>query len=273
MELFPLHNPTSMGRARPPTSEQSKSSATDGCAKSPAHCQVEAELQESKGVAAHWRAETQKMDAIAKSALAKLEKKTKELEDWKTRYNEIAAAQKRTLAEHQAFEAEKEEIKSRLITGGKAVKELREVTNDRAQLQAELARLREAARTDKAELARLRASQTEVTRLKAELSKLRDSAGKSQAELAKLNTSHADVSRKLLSAQAKLGTAGKEGSATSATKRVEACVDMLSRAEQVLQTCCELHASKNDASPLAEALKATTKQMGAFLKTVQPKSF
>jgi chromosome segregation ATPase len=269
MDLFPLHNPTSMSRtARPPTSEHT----TDTCAKTPAHCQVENELK-------HWRAETQKMDTIAKNALAKLEKKKTEVEAWRTRYNEIAAAQKRALAEHEAFEAEKEEIKSRLITGGKAVRELQAVT-------AELARLKESARTDKAELARLKESartdKAELTRLKesartdkAELSRLRDSASRAQAELAKLNKSHEDVALKLRSTQAKLGAAGKEDSASIANtaKKLEACVDMLSRAEQVLQTCCELQASKNDASPLAEALKATTKQMGAFLKTVQPKSF
>lgn len=260
MELFPLHNPTSMSRtARPPTATRKDTmtpASTDNCAKTPAHCQLETELKHAQDLAAHWRAETQKMDTIAKGALAKLEKKKTELESWKTRYNEIAAAQKRTLAEHQAFEAEREEIKTRLIAGGRAVRELKEVTNERAQLQAELARLKESA-----------------SKTQGELTRLKESASKAQAELAKLNKDHADVSLKLRSAQAKLGAAGKDDSASSTAKKLEACVDMLSRADQVLQTCCELQASKNDASPLAEALKATTKQMGAFLKTVQPKSF
>ena len=95
---------------------------------------------------------------------------------------------------------------------------------------------------------------------KVELQALRDASRKDKAELASL------------SSQAKLRAAAKDDLAKSSAK-VDACVDMLSRAEKVLQTCCELHASKNDASPLAAALKDTANRMATFLKTVEPKSF
>lgn len=58
--------------------------------------------------------------------------------------------------------------------------------------------------------------------------------------------------------------------ASSSISQVQACKDMLTKAEEVLRTCSELHASKGD--PLASALQATTSNLEAFLKTLnQPK--
>lgn len=58
--------------------------------------------------------------------------------------------------------------------------------------------------------------------------------------------------------------------ASSSISQVQACKDMLTKAEEVLRTCSDLHASKGD--PLASALQATTSNLEAFLKTLsQPK--
>ena len=55
-------------------------------------------------------------------------------------------------------------------------------------------------------------------------------------------------------------------------KQVAACTDMLSKAEQVLRTCVELHHYTGPGrreSPLALALSDTTHKVSSFLKTIQ----
>jgi chromosome segregation ATPase len=68
----------------------------------------------------------------------------------------------------------------------------------------------------------------------------------------------------LVAARDKLRAATHDASAKTA--QAHACQDMLARAEQVLQTCCSLHSAKDDAHPLALALRETTQTISQFLK-------
>ena len=70
----------------------------------------------------------------------------------------------------------------------------------------------------------------------------------------------------LVAAKEKVRAAAQDASAK--TVRVQACVDMLARAEQVLKTCSQLHASKDQTSPLALALHDTTANISQFLLRV-----
>jgi chromosome segregation ATPase len=69
----------------------------------------------------------------------------------------------------------------------------------------------------------------------------------------------------LVAVKEKLRAAAHEASAKGAA--VLACKDMLARAEQVLQTCSQLHAAREGPSELAEALAETTARIGSFLRS------
>ena len=67
----------------------------------------------------------------------------------------------------------------------------------------------------------------------------------------------------LLAAKEKVRAATMDASAKAV--KTQACADMLARAEQVLKTCSQLYAAKNETSPLALALRDTTANISQFL--------
>jgi len=197
----------------------------------------------------HWKGETEKMDRIARDALAKLEKKSaaktalkaqlaaasKEIETWRERYNELALSQKelkplesvaRELqARVRASEDERPAVEEKLRVGGQAFRELK-LLKPAFEAQA----------------VKLAAAETQLAAAK-------------KLEL--------DV----IAGKEKLRAATQDASAKAA--RLATCTDMLMRAEQVLKTCSQVHSANEDGAPLAEALAETTENLALFLQALQ----
>lgn len=228
MDLYHLHRPAPPQQAAP--------------AKAPY-------AAEDRRAVEHWKGETEKMDRIARDALAKLEKKSaaktalkaqlaaasKEIEDWRERYNELALSQKelkplesvaRELqARVRASEDERPAVEEKLRVGGQAFRELK-LLKPAFEAQA----------------VKLAAAETQL-------------AAAQKLEL--------DV----IAGKEKLRAATQDASAKAA--RLATCTDMLMRAEQVLKTCSQVHSANEDGAPLAEALAETTENLALFLQALQ----
>ena len=177
-----------------------------------------------------------------------------------TQLTEVAARHKTVEAEltarHKTVEAE-------LTARHKAV--AAELTARHKAVAAELAQAVAKGKTMEADLARIKAQAvSSIKTLEAELAaaKTQAAARTRQVDLdaAKARQAESD----LVAARDKLRAATHDASAKTA--QAHACQDMLARAEQVLQTCCSLHSAKDDAHPLAMALRETTQTIGQFLK-------
>jgi DNA repair exonuclease SbcCD ATPase subunit len=194
----------------------------------------------------------------------------------------------------QRNESEREDIKKWLKTGGEAHRKVQgletqltevaarhktveaeltarhktveaELTARHKAVAAELAQAVAKGKTMEADLARIKAQAvSSIKTLEAELAaaKTQAAARTRQVDLdaAKARQAESD----LVAARDKLRAATHDASAKTA--QAHACQDMLARAEQVLQTCCSLHSAKDDAHPLAMALRETTQTIGQFLK-------
>lgn len=240
MDLYHLHRPN------PPAPQQ---------AAPPSKAEPQDLYEQAVRHAAHWKGETEKMDRIAREAMAKVEAKRaakralkaqldaagKEAQSWRERYNELARSQKE------------------LMAGRPAPDELREM---RAQL--------EAAESERpAVLEKLRAGGLafrELQTLKPALAAHEQTIQQLRAQLAapaQLRQLELDV----VAGKEKLRAATQDASAKAA--KLAACTDMLMRAEQVLKTCSQLHSGSEDAAPLAEALAETTANIAQFLQTLR----
>ena len=221
MDLYHLHRPAPPQQAAP--------------AKAPY-------AAEDHRVAEHWKGETEKMDRIARDALAKLEKKS----------------------------AAKSALKAQLVAASKEIEAWRERYNELARSQQELKPLESVARDLQA---RLRASEDERPAVEEKLRvggqafrelKLLKPAFEAQAvKLAAAQKLELDV----IAGKEKLRAATQDASAKAA--RLATCTDMLMRAEQVLKTCSQVHSASEDGAPLAEALAETTENMALFLQALQ----
>lgn len=235
MDLYHLHRPAPPQQAAP--------------AKAPY-------AAEDRRAVEHWKGETEKMDRIARDALAKLEKKSaaktalkaqlaaasKEIEDWRERYNELALSQKelkplesvaRELqARVRASEDERPAVEEKLRVGGQAFRELKLLKPAFEKLKA----------LGEAQAVKLAAAETQL-------------AAAQKLEL--------DV----IAGKEKLRAATQDASAKAA--RLATCTDMLMRAEQVLKTCSQVHSANEDGAPLAEALAETTENLALFLQALQ----
>jgi chromosome segregation ATPase len=240
-----------------------------------------------------------------KNALkAEFQAARRDADAWRSRYSELSAARSRfTDNEHalqsdldkarreldearrtlQRNESEREDIKKWLKTGGEAHRKVQgletqltevaarhktveaELTARHKAVAAELAQAVAKGKTMEADLARIKAQAvSSIKTLEAELAaaKTQAAARTRQVDLdaAKARQAESD----LVAARDKLRAATHDASAKTA--QAHACQDMLARAEQVLQTCCSLHSAKDDAHPLAMALRETTQTIGQFLK-------
>lgn len=257
-------------------------------------------LEKARAHAAHWQRETEKMDRIARDAMEKLAAKRaaktalkaqylaacKDAEVWQTRYNELSAARTaatrdslhsndRTLQQQAAelararetiqqqaaelvklratvqnHEAEVPGIRERLEIGGAAFRKLKLVE---PKLQDAEQRALDAE-------TKLTASQRQRKTIEQDLLTLKSSSTR-QAELdaARIRQTTSD----LAVAKEKLSAATQEISARTA--ETQASTDMLSRTEQVLETCSQLFASKEPDHPLAQALLETKCAVNQFL--------
>jgi len=204
----------------------------------------------------HWKGETEKMDRIARDALAKLEKKSaaktalkaqlaaasKEIEVWRERYNELARSQqelkplesvaRELQARVRASEDERPAVEEKLRVGGQAFRELKLLKPAFEKLKA----------LGEAQAVKLAAA---------------------EAQLAAAKKLELDV----IAGKEKLRAATQDASAKAA--RLATCTDMLMRAEQVLKTCSQVHSANEDGAPLAEALAETTENLALFLQALQ----
>ena len=259
MDLYHLHRPAPPQQAAP--------------AKAPY-------AAEDHRVAEHWKGETEKMDRIARDALAKLEKKSaaksalkaqlvaasKEIEAWRERYNELARSQQ----ELKPLESVARDLQARLRASEDELARLKPLNNTYI---SELARLKPLESVARDLQARLRASEDERPAVEEKLRvggqafrelKLLKPAFEAQAvKLAAAQKLELDV----IAGKEKLRAATQDASAKAA--RLATCTDMLMRAEQVLKTCSQVHSASEDGAPLAEALAETTENMALFLQALQ----
>lgn len=154
------------------------------------------------------------------------------------------------------------ECKSKLAA---TTKELADVKKELAGLKSELPQVKDlltkggqAIQKLEAETKRSKELQQQVADLKAKSARTLGTAGGSDSALQAKNQ---QLQSEVVAVKDKLKAASQEVSAR--VSQVAACKDMLAKAEQVLRTCSDLHASKGDA--LASALQETTANVQSFL--------
>ena len=162
----------------------------------------------------------------------------KELHDQLGQARDQLAKARATIQQH---EAERPAVQERLQVGGDAFRKLKAIEPRVKQLEGLEARAKQADALE-ARVQQLEADKRDK-RAKAEQSR--------QLEL------------DLLAAKEKVRAATMDASAKAV--KTQACADMLARAEQVLKTCSQLYAAKNETSPLALALRDTTANISQFL--------
>lgn len=154
------------------------------------------------------------------------------------------------------------ECKSKLAA---TTKELADVKKELAGLKSELPQVKDlltkggqAIQKLEAETKRSKELQQQVADLKSKSARTLGTAGGSDSALQAKNQ---QLQSEVVAVKDKLKAASQEVSAR--VSQVAACKDMLAKAEQVLRTCSDLHASKGDA--LASALQETTANVQSFL--------
>lgn len=149
-------------------------------------------------------------------------------------------------AELKAMKAEIPEVKRLLAQGGEATKRLQAMEGKEGKRTQELQQQLEAARA----------------KAKASDEKLR--AAMSSSDQPSLKAKTQQLQSEVESLRERLKAASTQ--ASTSISQVQACKDMLSKAEEVLRTCTELHESKGDA--LAAVLQQTSTNLVGFLKSL-----
>ena len=286
MDLHSLHRPTA-----PPAAQQAAPVTTYNTKQEWAHHTTDAELarelDKARSHVAHWKAETVKMDRIAQEAMQKLHAKReakralkaeldaarKDADAWRARYKELAEAHTKHAAEtsrrlhDQASEAkalhEQASQASQVRREAKALHEqLAKAKLALQQLEAERPVVQERLQLGGDAFRKLQALEPRAKQLEERVQQLEADKRDKRAKAEQFHQLELD----LVAAKEKVRAAAQDASAK--TVRVQACVDMLARAEQVLKTCSQLHASKDQTSPLALALHDTTANISQFLLRV-----
>ena len=286
MDLHSLHRPTA-----PPAAQQAAPVTTYNTKQEWAHHTTDAELarelDKARSHVAHWKAETVKMDRIAQEAMQKLHAKReakralkaeldaarKDADAWRARYKELAEAHTKHAAEtsrrlhDQASEAkalhEQASQASQARREAKALHEqLAKAKLALQQLEAERPVVQERLQLGGDAFRKLQALEPRAKQLEERVQQLEADKRDKRAKAQQFHQLELD----LVAAKEKVRAAAQDASAK--TVRVQACVDMLARAEQVLKTCSQLHASKDQTSPLALALHDTTANISQFLLRV-----
>ena len=112
----------------------------------------------------------------------------------------------------------------------------------------------------------LRTGAAKAQVLETETIALRAGAVKARQLEAEVSSRTRQLELEVLTAKEKLRAATNEVSAGNS--KVQACADMLTRAEQVLKTCSQLHAAKGESHALVRALTETTANIDQFLRAV-----
>jgi chromosome segregation ATPase len=293
MDLHSLHRPTA-----PPAAQQAAPVTTYNTKQEWAHhttdSELSRELDKARSHVAHWKGETVKMDRIAQEAMQKLHAKReakralkaeldaarKDADAWRARYKELAEAHTKHAAEtsrrlhEQASQAkalheQASQAKALHDQASEAKREAKALHEQLAkaklalqQLEAERPIVQERLQLGGDAFRKLQALEPRAKQLEERVQQLE---ADKRDKRAKAEQSH-QLELDLVAAKEKVRAATQDASAK--TVRVQACVDMLARAEQVLKTCSQLHASKDQASPLALALHDTTANISQFLLRV-----
>jgi chromosome segregation ATPase len=237
------------------------------------------------------------MDRIARSALDKLEAKRqakraikteytaarKEADSWRARYKELSEARLHQSTSDKDLVGMQDRLSKAQAAETKLAERLAHAEQTIRENEAEFSSARENLRTGGAAFRRLQTLEPQVKQMEAEISRLRQleqeaaplraAAGKArqlELEIVALKAAAAKDSQAALEVRAakdKLRAATQEASAQAS--KVQACADMLARAEQVLKTCSQLHAAEEDSHGLAEALADTTDHIGKFLAKLE----
>jgi chromosome segregation ATPase len=266
---------------------------------------LRAALAKACAQAQHWKRETEKMDEIARDALRKLDarKRSKQAlkadyesarndsETWRRRYKEIAAAHHEAVATNaysnsdgcnckgcreardlqrrldkanekieeyreRLLEAERErpEVEQRLQVGGAAFRKLKSLEPTTERLEAQVKALEV---ENKALQHKLREAEEGHARLKKTLESAKIEVVSRMAEL----------EQETSSSHEKLRAAAQD--ALEKTGKLQACTEMLVRAEKVLKTCSQLHASKGESQVLTDALNETISNVAQFLHSLK----
>ena len=307
MDLHSLHRPTAppaAQQAAPVTTYNTKQEWVHHTTDS----ELSRELDKARSHVAHWKGETVKMDRIAQEAMQKLHAKReakralkaeldaarKDADAWRARYKELAEAHTKHAAEtsrrlhEQASQAkalheQASQAKALHDQASEAKREAKALHDQASEAKREAKALHEQLAKAKLALQQLEAERPIVQErlqlggdafrklqaLEPRAKQLEERVQQLEADKrdkrAKAQQSH-QLELDLVAAKEKVRAATQDASAK--TVRVQACVDMLARAEQVLKTCSQLHASKDQASPLALALHDTTANISQFLLRV-----
>jgi len=177
-------------------------------------------------------------------------------EGFAAKHDKLKAQFKTVTAERDRLQTRADEHKGKLAA---TTTELKELKAQIPEVQKLLAKGGEAHRKvqtlEEKEGRRVQDLQKQLAECKA---KLRGTENPAQAAKVQQLQSELTATRERLKAAA--------GQASTSISQVQSCKDMLAKADEVLRTCSELHASKGDA--LASALQHTTNNLEAFLKTL-----
>lgn len=284
--LFKSSQPTT--QATKPTGTWSEHAPADS------HLQRELALSDSR--VAQLKRELEKSDTILKENFAKLALKKREKEvlkselesarrtsgDWETRYNQLALSHQELQGTSKKVVVEGKDLKKALEKAEAKVKEisaeLKAVNDERPLVQEKLQiggaafRRVKALETvkleDERQISRLKeqsaAQAQQIKLLEQELASFKDRAA--TGDKVNLKTVQAD----LVAVKEKLRASALDVQAKN--NKLASCATMLVKTDQVLKACSQLHAGKEGSAALSQALAETSRNLAAFLSSLQVKS-
>lgn len=255
---------------------------------------LKAELASVKEEADKWRARYKELSCshASKATTDSItdERITRALKEAQASEQSLKVKLQQTENELSAHNRERPIIQERLQVGGNAFRKLQALEPKAKadellaqRLTEETGQLKEKLRAASMEIATLRAGAAKAQQLEVEVATLRPGAARAkqlEVEAAMLRTGAAKAKQleievatlrsgrqaELEATKEKLRAATNEVSASAG--KVQACADMLTRAEQVLKTCSQLHAAKGESHALVRALTETTTNIAQFLQAV-----
>ena len=198
-----------------------------------------------------------RVGGIAFRKLEVLEPRVKDLDSKSKELEGLKSTLESKSKELESKSKELEGLKPTLESKSKELEGLKSTLEPKIkELAGEVERLKAVLRTG--------AAKAQV--LETETIALRAGAVKARQLEAEVSSRTRQLELEVLTAKEKLRAATNEVSAGNS--KVQACADMLTRAEQVLKTCSQLHAAKGESHALVRALTETTANIDQFLRAV-----
>jgi len=204
------------------------------------------QAEEEVGALRRERAGVEELLRVGGAASRKLEVLEPRVKDLESKSKELEGLKPTLESKSKELESKSKELEGLKSTLEPKIKEL----------AGEVERLKAVLRTG--------AAKAQV--LETETIALRAGAVKARMLEAEVSSRTRQLELEVLTAKEKLRAATNEVSAGNS--KVQACADMLTRAEQVLKTCSQLHAAKGESHALVRALTETTANIDQFLRAV-----